>query len=149
MDIVAVDDHQAGLDLLQMVFEADGHTVRTAGGAAEALDRLGDDVPDVLVTDLMMGPDRRDGFRLIASVRGRADLDGLPVVALTGVTSAHDLAHARAAGADACLTKPIDVTELLRVLRELTSSTRAPLRPARASGRTSGPTPGPPRPTRD
>jgi two-component system, cell cycle response regulator DivK len=77
------------------------------------------------VTDLMMGADRQGGFRLIEQVRSRPELDGLPVVALTGVTSSQELARARAAGADVCMTKPIDVAEFLRVLRQVTASTPA------------------------
>lgn len=125
MDIVAVDDDRAGLDLLQMVLEAAGHTVRTCGSPRDALLLLTRSVPTVLVTDLMMDVDRLGGFRLIEQVRRLPQLDGLPVVALTGVTSAQDLVRARAAGADVCLTKPIDVAEFLRVLGEVTASTRA------------------------
>lgn len=125
MDVVAVDDDHAGLELLRMVLEADGYAVRTSAFAAAALDLLIDVAPNVLVTDLMMGADRQGGFRLIEQVRSRPELDGLPVVALTGVTSSHDLARARAVGADVCMTKPIDVAEFLRVLREVTGSTRA------------------------
>ena len=125
MNVVAVDDDHAGLELLRMVLEADGHTVRTSAIAAAALDLLIDDTPSVLVTDLMMGADRRGGFRLIKQVRNHPELDGLPVVALTGVTSSQDLARARAAGADVCLMKPIDVPEFLRVLRQVTTTTPA------------------------
>lgn len=125
MDIVAVDDDRAGLDLLQMVLEAAGHTVRACGSPRDALLLLTRSVPSVLVTDLMMDVDRQGGFRLIEQVRRAPQLDGLPVVALTGVTSAQDLARARAAGADVCLTKPIDVAEFLQVLGQVTASTRA------------------------
>jgi CheY-like chemotaxis protein len=125
MNVVAVDDDHAGLELLRMVLEADGHAVRTSAIAGAALDLLIDDTPSVLVTDLMMGADRQGGFRLIEQVRSRPELDGLPVVALTGVTSSQELARARAAGADVCMTKPIDVAEFLRVLRQVTASTPA------------------------
>lgn len=119
MDVVAVDDDPAGLDLLRMVLEADGHTVRTCRSAADALDRLADGAPDILVTDLMMGPDRRDGFRLIDEVRGRPELARVPVVILSGMTSREELGRARAAGADVCLTKPVDIAELLQVFRSI------------------------------
>ncbi len=121
-----MDDDPAGLELLRILLEADGHTVRACATAAGAVDLLNDAVPRVLVTDLMMGADRQGGFRLIDQVRRRPELDGLPVVALTGVTSARDLGRARAAGADVCMTKPIDVPEFLRALREITASTRSP-----------------------
>lgn len=79
------------------------------------------DPPDALVTDLMMGPDRQDGLRLIDRVRACPKLAGLPVVAVTGVTSARDWERVRAAGADVCMSKPFDVAEFLRLLREVTS----------------------------
>jgi CheY-like chemotaxis protein len=123
--VVAVDDDHAGLELLRIVLESDGHTVHTSGTAAAAFDLVNDVAPAVLVTDLMMGPSRRDGFRLISEVRRRPELARMPVVALTGVTSAHDLERARASGADVCIAKPIDVAQFLRVLREVTASMRA------------------------
>lgn len=126
MDIVVVDDDPAGLELLRTLLEADGHTVRAGRTAAAAWHLLNDAAPAVLVTDLMMGADRQDGFRLVDQIRRRPELDGLPVMVLTGVTSAQDLGRARAAGADVCMTKPIDVVEFLRALRELTASTRMP-----------------------
>ena len=89
------------------------------------MELLIDDAPSVLVTDLMMGADRQDGFRLIEQVRGRPELGRIARRGPHRVTSSHDLARARAAGADVCLTKPIDVAEFLRVLREVTASTRA------------------------
>lgn len=104
-----------------MILEADGHTVRASGTAAAALGLLADGAPDVLVTDLMMGADRLDGFRLIDQVRARPELAHLPVVTLTGVTSAEHLRQARAAGADVCMAKPIDVGQLRRVLLEVTA----------------------------
>jgi CheY-like chemotaxis protein len=125
VDILVVDDDRAGLELLVMVLEADGHTVSASATADGALEQLDRSVPDVLVTDLMMGADRQGGFRLIERVRSRAAWTRLPVMALTGVTSAQDLARARAAGADVCMTKPIDVAEFLRVLREVSASTPA------------------------
>lgn len=121
MDVVVVDDDHAGLELLRMILEADGHTVRGSRTAAGAWDLLIQNPPDVLVTDLMMGPDRQDGLRLIGQVRARPELAGMPVVAVTGVTSARDWERVQAAGATVCMSKPFDVAEFLRVLREVTS----------------------------
>lgn len=121
MDVVVVDDDHAGLELLRMILEGYGHTVRGSRTAAGAWDLLIADPPDALVTDLMMGPDRQDGLRLIDRVRACPKLAGLPVVAVTGVTSARDWERVRAAGADVCMSKPFDVAEFLRLLREVTS----------------------------
>jgi CheY-like chemotaxis protein len=120
MDIVVVDDDHAGLELLRMMLEAEGYTVRGSRTAAGAWELLVQHAPDALVTDLMMGPDRQDGIRLIGRVRACPDLAGLPVLAVTGMTSGGDWERATAAGADVCMGKPFDVAEFLRVLREVT-----------------------------
>ncbi|MEK6443751.1 response regulator [Pseudonocardia sp. T1-2H] len=116
MDVIAVDDDHAGLELLRMVLEAAGHTVRTSRTADGAFDLVTEAAPAVLVTDLMMGSDRQDGFRLIDRLRASPQLAHVPVVALTGVTSAQDLGRARTAGADVCLVKPIDVAAFLQII---------------------------------
>lgn len=125
MDVVVVDDDHVGLELLRMVLEADGYTVRSTSTAAGAMELLNNVAPAALVTDLMMGPDRQDGFRLIDRVRARPELARMPVIVLTGVTSSHEIDRARSTGADRCLSKPIDVAEFLGVLREVTAPTRA------------------------
>lgn len=122
MDVIAVDDDAAGLELLRMVLESAGHRVRTSADVAGGLRLLAEGpVPAAVVTDLLMGVDRDGGYRLISRIRADAAHDAVAVVALTGVTSADDLVRARAAGADACLSKPIDVAEFLAVLLRVSS----------------------------
>ncbi|QJY45851.1 response regulator [Pseudonocardia broussonetiae] len=117
MDVIAVDDDAAGLELLRMVLESAGHRVRTSADVAGGLRLLAEGpVPAAVVTDLLMGVDRDGGYRLISRIRADPAHDAVALVALTGVTSADDLVRARAAGADACLSKPIDVAEFLAVL---------------------------------
>ena len=120
MDVIAVDDDRAGRELLRLVLEAAGHAVRTGASASDALGLLAaSSRPAVLVTDLLMGVARDEGYLLIERVRSDPRLDAVGIIALTGVTSGRDLARARAAGADACLTKPIDVPRFLDVLDEV------------------------------
>ena len=127
MNVIAVDDDHAGRELLRMVLEVAGHTVQTSAGAAGVLDLAGASPgPTIVVTDLLMGAGQDEGYRLIESIRSDPLLDAVGVVALTGVTSGKDLARARAAGADACLCKPIDVHGLLRVLDEVGSARGGP-----------------------
>lgn len=122
MDVIAVDDDEAGLELLRMVLESAGHRVRTSAGVAGGLRLIAEGpVPAAVVTDLLMGVDRDGGYRLISRIRADPAHDAVAVVALTGVTSADDLVRARAAGADACLSKPIDVAEFLDVLLRVSS----------------------------
>jgi CheY-like chemotaxis protein len=127
MDVIAVDDDVAGLELLCMVLESAGHRVRTSADVAGVLRLIAEGpAPAAVVTDLLMGVDRDGGYRLINEIRSDPAHDSVAVVALTGVTSADDLVRARAAGADACLSKPIDVAEFLAVLVEVSSARADP-----------------------
>ncbi|KAA0021721.1 response regulator [Antrihabitans cavernicola] len=127
MDVIAVDDDDAGRELLRMVLESAGHRVRTSGDVAGGLRLMAEQpAPAAVVTDLLMGLDRAGGYRLISKIRSDPAHDAVAVVALTGVTSAEDLERARSAGADACLTKPIDVAEFLEVLTQVSSARAQP-----------------------
>lgn len=127
MDVIAVDDNPAGLELLRMLLESAGHRVRTAGDVAGGLGLLGaDPVPSVVVTDLLLGPAREDGYHLITTIRADPRYDAVAIVALTGVTSADDLGRARLAGADVCLGKPFDIDAFLATLEDVSSERKAP-----------------------
>lgn len=123
MNVIAVDDDHAGRELLRMVLEAAGHAVRTSASAGDAIVLVrASPAPTVVVTDLLMGVTRDEGYRLIERIRLDPRLDPIGIIALTGVTSGRDLARARAIGADACLPKPIDVPRFLGVLDEVGTS---------------------------
>ena len=123
MDVIAVDDDDTGRELLRMVLESAGHRVRTSADVTGGLRLIAEGpAPAAVVTDLLMGANRDGGYCLINRIRADPAHDSVAVVALTGVTSADDLVRARTAGADACLTKPIDVAEFLAVLIEVSSA---------------------------
>lgn len=120
MDVIAVDDDGSGLDLLRMLLESAGHRVRTSRDVAGACALLANEpLPEVVVTDLLFGTDQIGGHHLISTIRADPTYDSVGVVALTGVTSAHDLYRARLAGADACLAKPMDIDVFLETLESV------------------------------
>ena len=84
--VVAVDDDRDALSLVREILEVAGATVTTAHTAADALVKLADAVPDVLVTDL--GMPAMDGFEFIARLRRHPNqkLRELPAAALTAYT---------------------------------------------------------------
>ncbi len=75
--------------------------------------------PHALVLDLMMPG--MDGFAVCRRLRERPTLNHIRIVAITGLASAENVERALAAGADACLPKPLDsdrlITELGLVVR--------------------------------
>jgi CheY-like chemotaxis protein len=127
------DEPEQGL-LLQTMIETRGHRVSLCRNGEEALHALVADKPDLLITDLYVtreGSMQRDGgVLLISRVRrgvswmGRRIDPAMPIIAISGGGSIpggfSPLQLAKQVGADLCLRKPIDVTELAVAIEELT-----------------------------
>ena len=66
-NILIVDDEQSYRQLLTLVFESDGHSIRTASNGREAVELVAEEAPDVIVSDVRM-PDM-DGIEMLRTVR--------------------------------------------------------------------------------
>lgn len=103
--ILIVDDEQDARELIASVLAEAGYQVEQAKDGLEAINKLSAVRPDLVLTDLRMPG--LTGVDLAQRIRG------LPVILMTG-TETHDLCTgAEAYGAVACLTKPINLDELL------------------------------------
>ncbi len=116
--MLLVDDDTAHLEALAERLTGDGFEVEKARSGREALARLDESWPDLVVLDLLMPG--MDGEALAARIKRRADL---PIVILSAIDAAESKADLIARYADDYVTKPYDYTELLarlrRVLRRL------------------------------
>jgi len=119
IDVLAVDDERDALSLVTEALEAAGARVWTAQSALEALEKLGADVPDVLVSDLEMPG--VDGFQLIDRVRKHPDprVRAIPAAAVTAYARSDDRMRALRAGFHIDLAKPIDPAELVTTIAAL------------------------------
>ncbi len=95
--------------------EEAGAKVVTAVDGEDALCKLGGVTPDLLLIDLQMP--RLDGVQVIRRLKERAPDLSYPIFVLTSHVSGPQAAEARAAGADAIFTKPIQVTALAATYR--------------------------------
>jgi CheY-like chemotaxis protein len=113
--ILVVDDNDALRENLTEALELEGYEVAAAADGAKALARLGEDPPfGVVLLDLMMPG--MDGRELLQRIRQDPRLGAVRVVLTTG----HTGSRARAGiNADAYLTKPFGVRELLAALRRV------------------------------
>jgi len=93
----------------------DGIVVATAADGFAAGRQINAFKPDVVLLDLMMPG--LDGFRVCRTIKGDAATRHLRVVAVTGQPTAENVARILAAGAEACLAKPIDEEALLAAIR--------------------------------
>ena len=111
--ILIVEDHADLRDMLAVLLETEGYAVQTATNGIEALERLHEECPRLILLDLMMPVMSGDEFRerQLADPRYR----DVPVICMT---AAHD-GRERAARmhADDYFQKPLDFEQLLTVVR--------------------------------
>jgi two-component system, chemotaxis family, CheB/CheR fusion protein len=117
--ILVVEDDPDTRDSLAEVLALAGAEVRTAGSATEAITRLDERAPDLLVCDIAM-PDQ-DGYWLLERIRSRdsAHGGGVPAIALTALASTDDRERALEVGFQAHVAKPVDVDRLVAEMSRL------------------------------
>ncbi len=113
-NILIVDDEQSYRQLLTLVFEEGGNSVRTAMNGRQALAALEEEPADVIVSDVKM-PDM-DGIELLRAVR--ETLPDIGVVLMTAFASVETAREAFKLGADDFIEKPFDVEELKLIVRK-------------------------------
>jgi CheY-like chemotaxis protein len=111
--ILVVDDEPDATELMAVALSREGAAVITAGSAASALDVLGRQRVDLIVSDI--GMPGMDGYAFIRELRSRGESGGgwTPAVALTGFASATDAREAMLAGYQMHLPKPVDLALLV------------------------------------
>ncbi|MBB3221529.1 CheR family methyltransferase [Pseudoduganella umbonata] len=116
--VLILDDTEDTAETFQALLELEGAEVHVATTARRALQLLGEQSVDLVISDLSM-PDM-DGFEFIEAVRAQPKLQGLPAIALSGLARDQDVQRARNAGFSDFMTKPVTL-ELLneRVARLL------------------------------
>jgi len=110
--VLVVDDDPVILKLLTLNFELEGYEVCAATDGAEALERVRDRRPAVVVSDIMMPV--MSGLDLVAAMRSDHDLSAIPVLLLSAKAQATDVRAGMDAGAVDYVTKPFEPMDLVR-----------------------------------
>jgi PAS domain S-box-containing protein len=115
LHVLVVDDEPDTRELLKAGLGQSGAKVTIAGSAAEALEAVQAEVPDLLISDIGM-PDE-DGYELIRRLRELPAESGgsLPAIALTAYARVEDRLHALRAGYQMHVPKPVEMAELVAV----------------------------------
>ncbi|MBA3356121.1 MAG: PAS domain S-box protein [Pyrinomonadaceae bacterium] len=118
--VLIVDDDLDTRQLLEAVLTQCEAEVATVASAAEALQEIARQKPDVLVSDL--GMPHQDGYELIKKVRDMEAAQNdiaTPALALTAYAKAEDRVRSLAAGYQVHLSKPVEPAEFLLVVANL------------------------------
>lgn len=111
--LLVVDDEQDMLLLLETLLKKEGFDVETAMSGEEAITKMEDNTPDLVITDLFMGG--MNGMQLMESIHSNTPL--LPVIILSGQAQIRDAVKATHLGSAAFLTKPIEKEGLYEQVR--------------------------------
>ena len=118
--VMVVDDSLTVRRVTQRLLVREGYRVVTAKDGFDALERLAEERPAVLLSDIEMP--RMDGFDLLRNVRADARLAGLPVVMITSRTAQKHRDYAQQLGVDHYLGKPYSEDELLGLVARYTGA---------------------------
>ena len=113
--ILVVEDELDALDLLTIDLTAHGAKVRGAASAVEALELLGAEQFNLLISDIGMAD--TDGYNLIKQVRRQEQGEHIPAIALTAYARTQDRIRALAAGYNTHVAKPVEIKELVTVVK--------------------------------
>jgi two-component system, cell cycle response regulator DivK len=115
--ILIVEDKATSRELLRTVLEQQGYAVDEAGDGEEALRKVQEHLPDLVLMDLQMP--MRNGYEVISAIRKDARLQEIPVVAVTANAMQGDREKALAAGFTGYLSKPVSLVQLRQEVHRL------------------------------
>lgn len=115
--ILIVDDTPSNVKLLVDLLGIQGYTTVTATTGPEALEKVSEEQPDMILLDVVMPG--MDGFEVCRKIRENPETTLLPVVLVTAMYPAEQRAKGIEVGADDFLTQPISQAELLARVRSL------------------------------
>ena len=103
--ILVVDDNQANVEILRARLQANGYDVITAEDGEEALTATREQLPDLILLDIMMP--KVDGIEVCRQLRADESLPYIPIIMVTAKSDSKDVVAALDAGGDEYLTKPV------------------------------------------
>ncbi len=113
--ILIVDDEADLLAVLRFGLEAEGFEVIHASDGEEALKRAREGHPDLMVLDLMLP--KLDGYKVCRALKFDERYRTLPIIILSARSSEQDKQLALSMGADAFVTKPYEMRDLVTRIR--------------------------------
>ncbi len=118
--VLVVDDSLTVRRVTQRLLVREGYRVVLAKDGIDALERLAEDLPQVVLSDIEMP--RMDGFDLVRNIRGDARLRSLPVIMITSRIAQKHRDYAAELGVDHYLGKPYAEEDLLALIGRYTAA---------------------------
>lgn len=114
MRILVAEDNLENQEIIRRRLERAGHAVSIAANGLEAVERARDEIPDLILMDISMPV--MSGIEATQVIRRTADIQSIPIIALTAHAMEGDAAKCLAVGCDAFATKPVRFNALLELI---------------------------------
>ncbi len=115
--ILIVDDEPDIVKLISMRLKANGYDIATADSGEEALKKVPEFQPDLVILDVMMPPP--NGFQVCRTLKDNPAYQKIPILMLTARSTESDQFWGMESGSDAYVTKPYNAEELLTKVKAL------------------------------
>ncbi|MCF8077613.1 MAG: response regulator [Desulfotignum sp.] len=120
--VLIVDDEPDFVTMLKQDLQSEGYAVEVAYNGVEAIQKVKQSPPDVIVLDIMMP--EKDGFEVCSELKNDDRYADIPIILLTAVSdhvSSSQYSHSQALDveADDYLSKPASFEEILESIRSL------------------------------
>ena len=120
IDILVADDSEMILSLVVLSLQREGYEPATATSGAEALERIRELRPRLVILDAVMP--KGDGYEVCRTLRDDPEIEKPYVIMLTAGGRMTDREKAEAAGVDEFITKPFSPSQLRDRVREILST---------------------------
>jgi twitching motility two-component system response regulator PilG len=126
--VLVVEDSPTTRKVIKMTLTSGGFRVVEASDGVEALSRLNDERPDMVLLDIMLP--KIDGYRVLSILKKNSDTKDIPVVMLTSKNRIIDKVKGRLSAASAYLTKPFKPAELIDMVNSIIKQDPAETKPS-------------------
>lgn len=120
--LLVVDDDPSLLLAVSETLRAEGYEVVTARRGAEAMVRVAEAMPDLIISDIRMPG--MDGYALVRNLRASPRTRLIPIIFLTAKDETADRIEGFRTGVDAYLTKPFESEELIAIVSSILDRVR-------------------------
>jgi len=114
--VLIVDDNQDAIHILSAVLKRGGYVVSVAKNGAEAIEKVRQEHPALILLDIMMP--KMDGFEVCQEIKRGSETRNIPVLMITARKDPESRKRGLEVGASEYLVKPIHPAEVLRKVQE-------------------------------
>lgn len=116
-DILIIDDSNTNVVLLESLLKRNGYRVISARDGREGIERLDNNIPDLIFLDLKMPG--LNGFEFIQALKSKKEWESIPIIILTAVSDKESMQRINDLGIEYYLSKPLDFDKIISLARQV------------------------------